>query len=108
MEQKELRKPTFFWAKVGDTELKPIDVKAVDANFDIEPNDTLKWENEKSYNVSFDLTLDNKSSKNIRKMFYCRVPRKLKKWQKKQVSLFDGKPIKHLRYDYLGCYYWIK
>ena len=30
------------------------------------------------------------------------------KWQKKQVAMIDGKPVKHLRYDYLGCYYWIK
>lgn len=43
-----------------------------------------------------------------KKKYYTRVPRKLKKCQKKLVSLLDGKPVKHLRYDYLGCYYWIK
>ena len=44
---------------------------------------------------------------NIRKKYYTRVPRKKKKWQKKQVAMIDGKPLKHLRYDYLGSYYWI-
>jgi hypothetical protein len=52
---------------------------------------------------------EEKTSKdNIRKKYYTRVPRKKKKWQKKQVAMIDGKPVKHLRYDYLGCYYWIK
>jgi len=48
------------------------------------------------------------SEDNIRKKYYTRVPRKKKKWQKKQVAIIDGKAVKHLRYDYLGCYYWIK
>lgn len=52
---------------------------------------------------------EEKTSKdNIRRKYYTRIPRKKKKWQKKQVAIIDGKPIKHLRYDYLGCYYWIK
>ncbi len=52
---------------------------------------------------------EEKTSKdNIRKKYYTRVPRKKKKWQKKQVAMIDGKTIKHLRYDYLGCYYWIE
>ena len=55
--------------------------------------------------VSFDVPVDKN---NIRKLLYTRVPRKKKKWQKKQVAMIDGKPVKHLRYDYLGCYYWIK
>ena len=52
---------------------------------------------------------EEKTSKgNIRKKYYTRVPRKKKKWQKKQVAIIDGKPVQHLRYDYLVCYYWIK
>lgn len=116
-EQIELGKPTLFWGKVGDAELKPLEV--VEGDFNVEPLEepieikyaptpTWRQEDNKGFSASFDFTLDKKSAKNIRKMLYTRVPRKKKKWQKKQVSIIDGKPVKHLRYDYLGCYYWIK
>ena len=51
------------------------------------------------------------SKDNIRKKYYTRVPRKKKKKAKKWLARMRGDVycyIKRLRYDYLGCYYWIK
>lgn len=105
-EQTELGKTTLFWkSETGD--LKPLEV--VVGNIEpIEPPSNWVQDDKNGFNLSFDMTHDKKSAKNIRKLLYTRIPRKLKKRQKKIVSLCDGKPVKHLRYDYLGTYYWIK
>lgn len=107
-EQIELGKPTLFW-KSETGELKPLEVAGnIEPIEPIEPPSNWVQEDNGGFSLSFDMTLDKKSAKNIRKLLYTRVPRKKKKWQKKQVSLIDGKHAKYLRYDYLGCYYWIK
>lgn len=106
MEQKNVK---IFYKPVDGGELKELECVAESDGFKFEPL-------EKPMDVEYDLTpvthsisFDMKNDKcNIRKLLYTRVPRKKKKWQKKQVAMIDGKPIKHLRYDYLGCYYWIK
>ena len=106
MEQKNVK---IFYKPVDGGELKELECVAESDGFEFEPL-------EESIDVKYDPTPFTKSLSfeidsakcNIRKLFYTRVPRKKKKWQKKQVAMIDGKPVKHLRYDYLGCYYWIK
>ena len=106
MEQKNVK---IFYKPVDGGELKEIECVAESDGFEFEPL-------EEPIDVKYDptpftntLSFDIVSAKcNIRKLLYTRVPRKKKKWQKKQIVMIDGKPVKHLRYDYLGCYYWIK
>lgn len=106
MEQKNVK---IFYKPIDDGELKELECVAESDGFEFEP---LK----EPIGVKYDptpftnsLSFDIDSAKcNIRKLLYTRVPRKKKKWQKKQVAMIDGKTVKHLRYDYLGCYYWIK
>lgn len=80
---------------VSKVEFKPLE-KPVNVEYDLTPV---------THSISFDMEIDKC---NIRKLLYTRVPRKKKKLQKKWIAWLDGKPVKHLRYDYLGCYYWIK
>lgn len=76
---------------------------------DLKPNYLVSFKFGKDLHKGIFSHVEEKTSKdNIRKKYYTRVPRRKKKWQKKQVAMIDGKPVKHLRYDYLGCYYWIK
>ena len=106
MEQKNVK---IFYKPVDGGELKELECVAESGGFEFEPL-------EEPIDVKYDptpftssLSFEIDSAKcNIRKLLYTRVPRKKKKWQKKQVAMIDGKPVKHLRYDYLGCYYWIK
>ena len=106
MEQKNVK---IFYKPVDGEEFKELEYVGKVEGFDFEPL-------EEPIDVKYDptpftnsLSFDIDSAKcNIRKLLYTRVPRKKKKWQKKQVAMIDGKPVKHLRYDYLGCYYWIK
>jgi hypothetical protein len=106
MKQKNVK---IFYKPVDGGELKELECVAESNGFEFEPL-------EESIDVKCDptpftssLSFEIDSAKcNIRKLLYTRVPRKKKKWQKKQVAMIDGKPVKHLRYDYLGCYYWIK
>ena len=106
MEQKNVK---IFYKPVDGGELKELECVAESNGFEFEPL-------EEPIDVKYDptpftssLSFEIDSSKcNIRKLLYTSVPRKKKKWQKKQVAMIDGKPVKHLRYDYLGCYYWIK
>lgn len=104
MEEKNVK---IFYKPVDGGELKELECVTVSDGFDFEP-----WK--EPIDVKFDptpvtLSFDIDATKcNIRKLLYTRVPRKKKKLQKKQVAMIDGKPVKHLRYDYLGCYYWIK
>lgn len=106
MEQKNVK---IFYKPIDGGEMKELKCVAESDGFEFEPL-------EEPIDVKYDptpvtnsLSFDIDASKcNIRKLFYTRVPRKKKKWQKKQVAIIDGKPVKHLRYDYLGCYYWIK
>ena len=106
MEQKNVK---IFYKPVDGGELKEIECVAESDGFEFEPFEELidvKYHPAPfTKTISFDVQVDKM---NIRKLLYTRVPRKKKKWQKKQVSMIDGKPVKHLRYDYLGCYYWIK
>ena len=106
MEEKNVK---IFWKPVDGGEFKELKGVTKIEGFEFEP---LKEPVEvKSSITPFEgsLSFDIDSAKcNIRKLLYTRVPRKKKKWQKKQVAMIDGKPVKHLRYDYLGCYYWIK
>ena len=106
MEQKNVK---IFYKPVDGGELKEIECVAESDGFEFEPFEELidvKYHPTPfTKTISFDVQVDKM---NIRKLLYTRVPRKKKKWQKKQVSMIDGKPVKHLRYDYLGCYYWIK
>lgn len=106
MEQKNVK---IFYKPIDGGELKELECVEVSDGFEFEPL-------EEPIDVKYDqtpvtnsLSFEIDSAKcNIRKLLYTRVPRKKKKWQKKQVAMIDGKPVKHLRYDYLGCYYWIK
>ena len=92
-EQNQLGKTKLYWAE---------DVKDITM-----PNvPVFEWHDvPNEVSVSLGQKIDTRK---IRKLLYTRIPRKLKKRQKKIVSLCDGKPVKHLRYDYLGTYYWIK
>ena len=96
MEQKNVK---IFYTPVDGGELKEIECVAESDGFEFEPlEEPIDVKNAPTHfanSLSF-------------KLLYTRVPRKKKKWQKKQVAMIDGKPVKHLRYDYLGCYYWIK
>lgn len=106
MEQKNVK---IFYKPVDGGELKELECVAESNGFEFEPlkepidvkYDPTPFTKSLSFNV-------DASKCNIRKLLYTRVPRKKKKWQKKQIAMIDGKPVKHLRYDYLGCYYWIK
>ena len=106
MEQKNVK---IFYKPIDGGELKELECVEESDVFEFEPL-------EEPIDVKYDqtpvtnsLSFEIDSAKcNIRKLLYTRVPRKKKKWQKKQVAMIDGKPVKHLRYDYLGCYYWIK
>lgn len=106
MEQKNVK---IFYTPVDGGELKEIECVAESDGFEFEPFEEpidVKYAPTPFANsLSFDI---DSTKCNIRKLLYTRVPRKKKKWQKKQVAMIDGKPVKHLRYDYLGCYYWIK
>ena len=106
MEQKNVK---IFYKPVDGGELKELECVAESDGFEFEqleePIDVKYDPTPFTKSISLDMQVDKK---NIRKLFYTRVPRKKKKWQKKQVAMIDGKTVKHLRYDYLGCYYWIK
>lgn len=106
MEQKNVK---IFYKPVDGGELKEIECVAESDGFDFEPLEEpidVKYDPTPfTHSLSFDI---EPAKCNIRKLLYTRVPRKKKKWQKKQVAMIGGKPVKHLRYDYLGCYYWIK
>ena len=106
MEQKNVK---IFYKPIDDGELKELECVAESDGFEFEPLEEPidgKYDPTPFTNsLSFDIDV---AKCNIRKLLYTRVPRKKKKWQKKQVAMIDGKPVKHLRYDYLGCYYWIK
>ena len=106
MEQKNVK---IFYKPIDGGELKELECVAESDGLEFEP---LEEPIEAKYDptpFTNSLSFEIDSAKcNIRKLLYTRVPRKKKKWQKKQVAMIDGKPVKHLRYDYLGCYYWIK
>lgn len=106
MEEKNVK---IFYKPIDGGELKELECVAESDGFEFkpleEPIDGKYDPTPFTKSISFDMTVDKC---NIRKLLYTRVPRKKKKWQKKQVAMIDGKPVKHLRYDYLGCYYWIK
>ena len=106
MKQKNVK---IFYKPVDGGELKELECVAKSDGFEFEPLEEpidVKYDPTPfTSSLSFDIASDKC---NIRKLLYTRVPRKKKKWQKKQVAMIDGKPVKHLRYDYLGCYYWIK
>lgn len=106
MEQKNVK---IFYKPIDGGELKELKCIAESDGFEFEPLEEpidVKYDPTPfTKSISFDVQVGNM---NIRKFLYTRVPRKKKKWQKKQVAMIDGKPVKHLRYDYLGCYYWIK
>lgn len=98
-----------FWKPVDGVGFKELDcvaeikgLESIDDGFDKVQHQA---HTHKGFTQTFDMKIENC---NIRKLLYTRVPRKKKKWQKKQVAMIDGKSVKHLRYDYLGCYYWIK
>lgn len=105
MEEKNVK---IFYKPVDGGELKELkhigNVEGFDFEQLEEPIDVKFDPTPFTKSISFDVSVDKV---NIRKFLYTRVPRKKKKWQKKQVAMIDGKPVKHLRYDYLGCYYWI-
>lgn len=107
----EENKTKIFWKPVDGKGFKELEYIGKVDGFEFEP---LKEPIDVKYDptpftktISFDVQVDKKNI-NIRKLLYTRVPRKKKKWQKKQIAKIYGKPVKHLRYDYLGCYYWIK
>lgn len=106
MKEKNIK---IFWKPIDGGELKELECVAESDGFEFEPLkepvDVKHDPTPVTNSFSFDVPVDKM---NIRKLLYTRVSRKKKKWQKKQVAMIDGKPVKHLRYDYLGCYYWIK
>lgn len=106
MEEKNVK---IFYKPIDGGELKELKCVAESEGFDFEsleePIDVKYDPTPFTKSISFDVPVNKK---NIRKLFYTRVPRKKKKWQKKQVAMINGRHVKHLRYDYLGCYYWIK
>lgn len=91
-EQLELGVPTLFWA--GETgELQPL--KVSDANFDIEPPSNWVQEDKGGFSETFEMTIDEKQTKNLRKLFKRRLPRKVKKMYKKFYAKYFGvKPSK--------------
>lgn len=106
MEEKNVK---IFYKPIDGGELKELKCVAESEGFDFESL-------EESIDVKYDptpfthsLSFDIDATKcNIRKLFYVRIPRKLKKKAKKWIAVLAGKSAKDLRYDYLGCYYWIK
>lgn len=101
-EQIELGLPTLFW-KSETGELKPLEVS--DANFDIELPSNWVQEDKSGFSLPFDMVLDSKQSKEIRKIFYCRIPRKKKKRFKKAVARYHGCKMKDVKVSkYWGDY----
>ena len=59
----------------------------------------------KGWSFSLDMVLDNKQSKEIRKLFYCRIPRKKKKRFKKGVARYHDCKIRDIKVSkYWGDY----
>jgi hypothetical protein len=114
MEQKNVK---IFYKPVDGGELKEIECVAESGGFELEPLKEpidVKYDPTfvtKGYSLSFDITLNETQTKNIRKLFKMRIPRKKKKKAKKWLARQRCDIycyIKHLRYNYMGTFYWIK
>lgn len=85
----ELQKPTLFWAAKGSTDFKPLTVEHIDG---IESIDDLHVAEYKpmEYSMSFDMELSKEQTKNLRRLFKTRIPRKLKKKYKMVYAKYFG------------------
>lgn len=115
----EAKNAKLFWVSADGGELK--EIKGI-SNFefsiqqqeDVEevplvPPFEVTYNPTQSHTLTFDAKLEDWQ---IRKLFYTRIPRKKKKMAKKWLAGLRGKCIydyiKHLRYDYMRMFYWIK
>ena len=106
MEQKNVK---IFYKPVDGGELKELECVAESDGFDFEPLEEpidVKYDPTPFRNsFSFDMVLDKKQSKGIRKLFYCRIPRKKKKLFKKAVAHYHGCNIRDIKVrKYWGDY----
>jgi len=108
MEQKNVK---IFYKPVDGGELKELECVAESDGFEFEPLEEpidVKYDPApvtKEWSLSFDMVLDNKQSKEIRKLFYCRIPRKIKKRFKKAVARYHGYKIRDIKVSkYWGDY----
>ena len=106
MEQKNVK---IFYKPVDGGELKELECVAESDGFEFEPLGEpidVKYDPTPVTNsFSFDMVLDKKQSKEIRKLFYCRIPRKKKKRFKKAVARYHGCDIRDIKVSkYWGDY----
>lgn len=88
---------TKFWIGTGDM-LVP--AKIEEATFEIP--ETGEWHDAKGFEVSFDMSLDERQLRNVRMLFRTRIPRKKKKRIKKYIAKVYGIKQSVVRYNYAG------
>ena len=108
MEQKNVK---IFYKPIDGGELKELECVSESDGFDFKPLEEpidVKCDQTpvtKGWSFSFDMVLDNKQSKEIRKLFYCRIPRKKKKRFKKAVARYHDCKIRDIKVSkYWGDY----
>ena len=108
MEQKNVK---IFWKPVDGGELKEIECVSKSGGFEFEPSEEpvdVKYDPTpvtKEWSLSLDMVLDNKQFKEIRKLFWGRIPRKKKKSFKKAVARYHGCKIRDIKVSkYWGDY----
>lgn len=107
----EENKTKIFWKPIGGEEFKELEHIRKVEGFDFEPlKESVDVRNDqtpftKGWSLSFDCVLDNKQSKEIRKLFYCHIPRKKKKRFKKGVAQYHGCKMRDVKVSkYWGDY----
>ena len=105
----EGNKTKLFWKPIDGEEFKKLECVAESDGFNFEPLEEpidVKYDTTPVTNsFSFDMVLDKKQSKEIRKLFYCRIPRKKKKLFKKAVAHYHGCNIRDIKVSkYWGDY----
>ena len=100
MEQKNVK---IFYKPVDGGELKEIECVAESDGFAFKPSEEpvdvkyVPTPVTKEWSLSLDMVLDNKQFKEIRKLFYCRIPRKKKKRFKKAVAQHHDYNVKNVK-----------
>lgn len=101
----EENKTKIFWKPIDGEEFKELEYIGKVEGFDFEQLEEpieVKYDTTpvtKGWSFSLDMVLDNKQSKEIRKLFYCRIPRKAKKRFKTNMCK-HGWDIKKLKFSY--------
>lgn len=108
MEQKNVK---IFYKPVDGGELKELECVAKSDGFKIEPLEEsidVKYDSTpvtEGFSLSFDMTLNETLTKNLRKLFKMRIPRKKKKRFKKAVARYHGCKIRDIKVSkYWGDY----